>query len=117
MKSGIYMNTKQKLKMSNLVNFCFFILGFLFLLIKLLTANITVLNTNLKSDLLYIMVLLVIILLISFVLYLIPGLIITSSVLFISFRPNIFTNKVFKVLNTYKKSNQHILKEISVCRC
>ena len=117
MKGGNYMNTKQKLKTSNIINFCFFILGLLFLLIKLFTANITVLNTNLKLDLLYITVLLATVSLISFVLYLLPGLIITSSVLFITFRPDIFTHKVFKVVKIYMKSNQNIFKEISVCRC
>lgn len=111
------MSTKQKLRISNLVNFCFFILAFSFLLIKLGSTNITVFNTNLKTDLLYMMILLVIVSFMALILYLLPGLIITRKYIFISFKPSTHQLKDFKVIKTYRISMQHINRKLSVCRC
>ena len=111
------MNTKQKLRVSNIINFCFFILVFLFLVTKLIRSNIVVLNAILRTDLLYFSASIVIILFISTILYLLPGLLLIKTVVFITFEPTIFLYKTFNAVSIYIKSNQDIHKRISVCRC
>ena len=66
------MNTKQKLQISNIVNFCFFIFAFIILFNRLYGYSIPLTNSNLVNDLSFVGSTLLIVFFVITIIYVLP---------------------------------------------
>lgn len=115
-RGGMSMNTKHKLRISNIVNFCFFIFAYIILLVKLLSFRFSISGSSIISDIVFAIPLLAILIVMSFIFYLLPGLVLTRKVVFIKWNPVINRRFSSKLTNDFI-SFQNINKLISVYKC